>query len=302
MPNLIDVYNGVKYYNTKNGNTVDGLGIINESEGESIVDSTLQGILLEPQATNLFLNSKVPVTQTITVTSGIEYTISVRGSGNIVLSNAGVGTVTENNNITITTISTSLVCTVNGDLEWVNVEQGLFATSFIETIGTSITRLNDELIYKLGAGNFPQSFTFISTIYPFTDGDKIDDSNFNIFNTDDTAGIADEITTEGSTSYGYVHATGGGKFTLKKDDFLQNHFYRIGFSLSQLSASNIKAIIVVTDIGSSETTTKLNILVDGVLNHSDTGKLIFGEIANFKNFKFLDVAYTETELILDCVS
>jgi hypothetical protein len=137
-----------KYYGTENGNTVDGNGVVTETVGSNIAESTKKGILIEEQRTNLFLNSNAPATQSVTVTNTTSYTISAIGTGDIVLSGAGSGTVTEGNPITITTTTTSLGCTVNGSLDYAQVEQGDFATSFIITGGASATRIADKLSYE----------------------------------------------------------------------------------------------------------------------------------------------------------
>lgn len=96
--------------------------------------------LQEPARTNLFLNSRTPVTQTVTVASGTTYTVSGSGVGSVVLSDAGTGTVTTGNDVTFTASSTSLVCTVT-DMDWVQVEAGSFSTMIIDTLGASETRV-----------------------------------------------------------------------------------------------------------------------------------------------------------------
>lgn len=104
------------------------------------------GIRIEEARTNLFLNSQVPVTQTITVVSGSTYTVSSYGSSTIALSGAGTGTVTQGSPQTFTASTTSLVCTVSGPggaFQNVNVELGAFATSPIVAGGASAARAVD---------------------------------------------------------------------------------------------------------------------------------------------------------------
>lgn len=100
---------------------------------------TLQGILLEDTRTNLFLNSFVPATQTITVTA-VPHTITVKGSGDITVTGVGAGVATEGSPLTITPTAGGLICTVNGTLTNVNVESASFGSSFIRTLGTTSTR------------------------------------------------------------------------------------------------------------------------------------------------------------------
>jgi hypothetical protein len=69
-----------------------------------------------------FQNTDSPATQTVTtITSGVDYTIKVYGSGSVVLSGAGTGTATDGSPVEITASSTSLICTVSGSPEYVSV-------------------------------------------------------------------------------------------------------------------------------------------------------------------------------------
>jgi len=99
-------------------------------------------LLVEDTHTNLFLNPLTPVTQSITVILGSVYTISVIGVGSVVLSGAGLGTVTQNNPITITASSTTLTCTISGTLSGVSVVLGYVPLSV--AIGTA----NEDVITK----------------------------------------------------------------------------------------------------------------------------------------------------------
>jgi hypothetical protein len=98
-----------------------------------------EGILLEGARTNLFLNSFVPATQTITVTA-VAHTITVKGTGDITVTGVGSGVATEGSPLTLTPTAGGLICTVNGTLTNVNVEVGSFGSSFIETFGATATR------------------------------------------------------------------------------------------------------------------------------------------------------------------
>ena len=144
---------GVKYFQTKK----DGLALDEDPY-----------FLVEKQGGNLFLNSDTPVTQTITVVSGKDYTIKKMGTGSIQLSGAGNGTV--NDEITITATTTSLVCTVNGVVDMVQVEQSNYSSSYIAASGAAVTRSADVLKYEFGAGNFPQEFCYFAELEPLVDG------------------------------------------------------------------------------------------------------------------------------------
>jgi hypothetical protein len=104
----------------------------------------LRQLLLEGAATNLFLNAFAPATQTVTVVSGSQYTVSCRGSGSLVLSGAVTGTATQASSPTFTASSTSLTLTVSGALSRAQVETGAVASSFVQTGGTAAARSADS--------------------------------------------------------------------------------------------------------------------------------------------------------------
>lgn len=113
-------------------------------------------LLLEPNRKNLFLNSDVGVTQTITVVSGVDYAVSFSGTGSITFSGGASGTLngtgsnaSDRVNQIVTTSTTSVTCTISGTVEYVNFEINtddssvVVSTSWIETNGTIETRAKD---------------------------------------------------------------------------------------------------------------------------------------------------------------
>ena len=96
---------------------------------------TDKGLLIEEARTNLYLNSAVGVTQSITV-AAVAYTLSFRGTGTITLtgtSTAGplVGTGASNRvALTFTPTAGSLTLTVTGSVTNVNLEAGSDALSW----------------------------------------------------------------------------------------------------------------------------------------------------------------------------
>ena len=66
---------------------------------------------------NLALNSAAPATQTVSVTSGADYTVEVTGTGSMALTGAGTGTATDGSPVTITASTTSLTVTLTGSLD-----------------------------------------------------------------------------------------------------------------------------------------------------------------------------------------
>ncbi len=113
--------------------------------------NSVRQLLLEGPATNLFLNAHAPATQTVTVASGTQYTVSCRGSGSLALSGAGSGTVIQSAPVTVTASSTALTLTVTGSLSRAQVETGSFASSFIQTTGTAASRSADSCRFSPAA-------------------------------------------------------------------------------------------------------------------------------------------------------
>ena len=101
--------------------------------------------LNEPAATNYFLNSDAPVTQTISGLLG-DHTFWLVGSGSITLSGGAMGVVTEGNPVTAA-VSGNVLCTISGTVERVQVEGNTVPTSYIPTAGGAVTREADDLRY-----------------------------------------------------------------------------------------------------------------------------------------------------------
>lgn len=158
-------------------------GYVNDSAGNWIlIGPNLprigagNGLLVEESRTNLFLQSATPATQSIAVASGSTYSVSVIGTGSLVLSGALTGTVTQNNPVIGAASTTSLVVTTSGITgPFVNaqVELGASVTSPIRTTTTSATRGADIVslttpptfgtAYSLYVKGIPQTPTSFGT-------------------------------------------------------------------------------------------------------------------------------------------
>ena len=107
------------------------------------------GLLMEPQRTNLFLNSDAPVTQSIAVVNATTYTVWCHGTGSVALAGLGAsGTVVAGTPVSFTANTSGLVsCTCSGTLTRVQFEAGPGPTSYIASTATAQTRQEDRL-YK----------------------------------------------------------------------------------------------------------------------------------------------------------
>ena len=110
-------------------------------------------ILVEPQRTNRLLNSEIVATQTITTTA-VATIVSFYGTGTITFTGSYVGSLVGtgvNNRVSLTFTPTvgSLILTVVGSCAKGQLETGIYATSYIPTIATTVTR-NADVISKTG--------------------------------------------------------------------------------------------------------------------------------------------------------
>lgn len=123
---------------------------------------TTDGLILEMAATNLLLNSEAPVTQTVTVTNGTQYTLAAygEGAGYAFISDGGSGTAPIGNPVTFTAAGTSVEISVSGTLEGFQLEAGTKASSFIATAGATVSRSADILTRALDSGFSTESGSF----------------------------------------------------------------------------------------------------------------------------------------------
>lgn len=106
-------------------------------------------LLLEPQRTNLLLNSATVVTQTI-ATTAVATTVSFYGTGTITFTGSYVGSLVgtgANNRVTITFTPTvgSLILTVVGSCTKGQLEVGAYPTTYIPTTTGTVTRVVDTM-------------------------------------------------------------------------------------------------------------------------------------------------------------
>ena len=124
-----------------------------------IPEATMAGYQSEGQRTNLLLNSGALSTQNVTV-DATAYALTFYGTGIITLTGAftagllvGTGA---NQRVTLlfTPTAGTLTLTVAGSVAFAQLEAGEFASSYIPTYDSAVTRNGDILLYPV-AGNIP---------------------------------------------------------------------------------------------------------------------------------------------------
>jgi hypothetical protein len=124
-------------------------------------DEDCPSILIEPQRTNLVFPSATATTQNVTVTN-VAHVLSFYGTGSVTLSGTGSGTLNgtganDRVQLAFTPTAGTLTLTVTGSVTSWQLEEGVGASSYIPTVGSSATRNADE-IYKTGISSLiPQS-------------------------------------------------------------------------------------------------------------------------------------------------
>jgi hypothetical protein len=146
-----------------------------------------KGLLIEEQRTQLLLNSSLAgtslATQNVTV-AAVAHTLSFYGTGTVTLSGTstagplvGSGSYPTRSTLTFTPTAGTLTLTVTGTVQFAQLEVGAFATSFIPSGASQVTRAADSasMIGNNFARWFNQTegsfFTSVDTFAP-TVGDK----------------------------------------------------------------------------------------------------------------------------------
>lgn len=125
-----------------------------------------QGFIMEGASTNLFLNSTVPVTQTITLPATGSYTLWVNGTGSAAVTAGtatctGLGSATNGTPKTFScTVAGTVIITKTGTLNAAQLEAGTFGTSLIVTTGSTASRIADFAFFDTTAGDIVGSANY----------------------------------------------------------------------------------------------------------------------------------------------
>lgn len=204
----------VSFSRASTATVIDSSGTIQSSPIDSPrfdfdpVTLTQRGLLMEEQRANLLTNSLITavplVTQSVTVTA-VPHTLSFYGTGTITLTGAssatvvGTGVYPNRRTITFTPIAGVLICTVVGIVQFAQLEIGTFATSFIPTGASPVTRSAD--IANMTGTNF-------SSWYNQSEGTFVIDYDQIAANSAPIKALA--IVSDGTSSnriYGYISGT-----------------------------------------------------------------------------------------------
>lgn len=260
------------------------------SADQDIPRESEQGWILEGAGENLLLNSDDLSTQSATVTSD-PHTLSFFGSGSVTLSGAHTATLSgtgENDRVSLSFTPTagSLTLTVSGDVNYAQLEQEQFSTSYITSEGTKGTRAPD-IVTMPAFYNTPfllEDFSIYFKVY-FDGFTSSDDFIFSLPNGEDD----DDLTVCGFCN--------DGSLTLRISDgttsadcttsILSNTQYDVCLVKQEnLITLYINGSSVDDQAHSLIVPTGTNGIVKIGGNESGTTKNMFGKIYNFRIYDF----------------
>ena len=259
-----------------------------------------EGLLVEEERTNLFLNSDTLSTQDVTVAAK-EHTLHFTGTGTVTLSGTftgslvGTGTGEANRvSLTFTPTAGTLTATVTGSVVDAQVEEGSFPTSYIPTAGTQVTRAADNCVRTLGDEFNPNEFSFyLEAPIPRL----FDDRNAHLIEFSDGANnnryILQRVVNSTDLVFAGITSANGVIFTMTLGiAALSNQTAKISASVSSTSAT-----LVVDGVSVSDTVSDaLPVVTQFNLGAKWDGSNSIGE-AVFKDVQLFPTALSESELI-----
>lgn len=106
----------------------------NQGTGPKLVLDATGTLVWSPH--NLFLNSAVPATQSVTTVVGQSYTVTVTGSGSLTGSAGAAGAATDGAPLTFTATTTTSTFTLSGSLTQIQMNNGRVGTAYLATTGS----------------------------------------------------------------------------------------------------------------------------------------------------------------------
>ena len=214
-----------------------------------------KGLLIEEQRSNLLLNSSllgtVLGTQIVTVTA-VAHTLSFYGTGTVTISGTytgslvGSGAYPTRSTLTFTPTAGAITLTVTGTVQFAQLEIGAFATSYIPTAASAVTRAADVAVIQ-GSNFYSWYNQNANSLYARFDSPAI--GNRNIIAVDDgSANNHIKLRTEGTDPYIRSAYVGSEVVALDLGTVAANTAYKIavGYSINDY-AGVINAGTVGTD-------------------------------------------------------
>ena len=250
-------------------------------------------ILLEPQRTNILLNSETLVTQSLS-TTGLACAVSFYGTGTITFSGTFTGTLVgtgANNRVsTVFTPTTgTLTLTVSGSVTKAQLEQGAYPTSYIPTTSATVTRVAD-VASKTGISsliNSEEGTLFINQKYLSNLGVK----RFGLFGTsiDDRIVFSTSDNTSNVAIFIFINGVNKYAYTYISSDILDWHKFALKWKNGEVKLF-VNGLLLNTSL--TFTTFPANTLNNIALNSGGTNNFE----GNIKSIQVYKTALTDTQL------
>ena len=259
----------------------DDIPRIDYSTGEA-------AFLLEPQSTNLYLNSENLSTQNVT-TLALTYTVSFRGTGTITFSGThtsslvGTGSMDLVSTTFLATAGT-LISTVSGDVKYAQIEASSYATSYIPTDGSTVTRSAETCVNATPTINNEEG-----VLYAYFNSLNVVNEYKIIEINDNTGNNRIGVSVYGSSLRGLVKSNGTTQINVSSPQTVTD-FNKVAVKWgTDETALWINGVEITTGSGSTFNADVLDIL--GFVGAGN--KYVYG---NTKDLKIYDKALTDEEL------
>ena len=248
-------------------------------------------ILLEPQSTNLIVNSELNNVENIVV-SAVSHTISFYGTGSITLSGTHAATLSgtgANDRVTLTFTPSAgtLICTDSGSVDKKQVEALSYSTSYIPTSGAIATRLEDKVS---GAGD---ATTFNSTEgVLYVEAAALETGRITISDGTLTNRITINVSTNDSSISGFVNVNNATQYDFYESVQSVFNYNKIAVKYKE---NDFSFFINGTkyDVDTSGSTFAANTLTSLSFNNGVSGSNFTGKVKDLRTY---NTALTDAEL------